>query len=683
VGETVIALPALGGNDLPKFESADQTIEVDVADRPVKAAFYPRRLTREAVARTDRVLETLDRPTWLSAESLESVKHLRTRLVALTARGDPDREAQSDEARELDAIAASLERQTDPYESRTGPMRRALKSPVDGEPTEVGVYVPLTYRPNTRRTWPLVVALHGLNSYPMSMLRVFFGNDDPTREASWKERHVGALPPLDAFVVAPSGHGNSMYRELGEDDVMRAVEWMLRAYPIDPDRVSVTGPSMGGIGAAAIPLHHPDRFAAAAPLCGYHSYFVRRDFVGRHLRPWERFLAEERSNASWAENGARLPLWIVHGTQDLPESNSGVLIERYEKLGFSIKHDHPPVGHNVWQPTYEELKGAKWLVRFRRDPHPASIRFKTTRTRYGDDAWLHVTELAAPDAWGEVDARVRSKRAIDVATRGVAEMSFDRDDKLVEGAVTVKVDGTALAFANGEPLVVHRDGASWSKGPAAHAGPWKKGDVTGPIRDVFHAPITFVYGASDPGQTRANEEVARAFAQIRWGVHVKYPVISDDEFFARGETLANDRALFLVGNARSNRVVRELEPSFPIRIEGDAVVVAGQRFTGRQVGAAFIHPNPKRVDRYVVVVEGVDALGTWRSLSLPDLIPDFAVWDERLGPARGQMNLSSASLRAAGFFRNDWSLPAKIDDPLAGVTRPAPQTEYDATPYLP
>jgi hypothetical protein len=28
-------------------------------------------------------------------------------------------------------------------------------------------------------------------------------------------------------------------------------------------------------------------------------------------------------------------------------------------------------------------------------------------------------------------------------------------------------------------------------------------------------------------------------------------------------------------------------------------------------------------------------------------------------------------------------LPAKIDDPLAGLARPAPQTEYDATPYLP
>ena len=39
------------------------------------------------------------------------------------------------------------------------------------------------------------------------------------------------------------------------------------------------------------------------------------------------------------------------------EENSGVLIERYEKLNFSIKHEHPDSGHNVWQETYEDLKG--------------------------------------------------------------------------------------------------------------------------------------------------------------------------------------------------------------------------------------------------------------------------------------------------------------------------------------
>jgi hypothetical protein len=159
--------------------------------------------------------------------------------------------------------------------------------------------------------------------------------------------------------------------------------------------------------------------------------------------------------------------------------------------------------------------------------------------------------------------------------------------------------------------------------------------------------------------------VARAWARVRTGVHVDYPVLSDIEFFARGEAIANDRALFLVGNAKSNRVVRELEPNLPIRIAGDAVSIGGKLVEPddggaetSQLGAAFIQPNPRRPDRYVVVVEGVGPLGTWRSLSLPEMLPDYVIFDRGVAPARGMLILGAAAVRAAGYFGNDW-LPAK------------------------
>ena len=108
-----------------------------------------------------------------------------------------------------------------------------------------------------------------------------------------------------------------------------------------------------------------------------------------------------------------------------------------------------------------------------------------------------------------------------------------------------------------------------------------------------------------------------------------------------------------------------------------------KRFTGDELGAAFIRPNPRRTDRYVVVVEGTSAIGTWRSLSLPDLLPDFVIWDKTVAPARGQMLLSAGALLAGGFFKNDWSVPDKTEDPLAQTVRPQAKSEYDATPYLP
>jgi len=166
-------------------------------------------------------------------------------------------------------------------------------------------------------------------------------------------------------------------------------------------------------------------------------------------------------------------------------------------------------------------------------------------------------------------------------------------------------------------------------------------------------------------------------------VTVEYPVMSDVEFFAKGEKLANAKGLFLVGNAKSNGVVRALDARLPIHVDGDAVVLGGERYTGREVGVAFIRPNPENPARYVVVVEGVDAPGTWRSLSLPDLLPDFVVYDVDVASARGQMILGSGSVRAGGFFTNAWELPPVVLDPLLHTARPVAKFEYEATPYLP
>jgi hypothetical protein len=349
-----------------------------------------------------------------------------------------------------------------------------------------------------------------------------------------------------------------------------------------------------------------------------------------------------------------------------------VLIDRYDELHYVVKQEHPDLGHNVWQTTYQDLKGADWLRSHRRPPHPRAIRFKTPRTRWADDDWVHVRELSSSDAWGEVIARIDPGNVVYVSAHGVAALALDRDAERIDDAapVEVHVDGRAIAFQAGEPIELHREESGWSAGARPHQGPYKHGHVTGPIRDVFHEPILFVWGASDPTQARANEEVARAWARVRWGVHVDYPVVSDTEFFARGEPLANERALFLVGNAASNRLVRELERDLPVRVDGDGIVLGTQRIrpkdgtAGRsQLGAAFIRPNPRRPDRYVVVVEGVGAIGTWRSLSLPDMLPDFVVYDEDVGPASGQLTLGVAQVRAGGFFDVDW-----------GVHEPPPRT---------
>jgi hypothetical protein len=282
---------------------------------------------------------------------------------------------------------------------------------------------------------------------------------------------------------------------------------------------------------------------------------------------------------------------------------------------------------------------------------------------------------------------VKSKTAIVATTSGIAQLTFARDDKLVDprGRTTVTIDGTPLAFDEGEPLVLHKaPGASWAKGALLTSTPRKRGHVTGPLRDVLHEPVLFVYAADE--EARINERVARSFAD-RPGVPASYPVISDAQFLERGEPLANDRALFLVG--RTNKVLARLEDdaagarSFPLHVGGGSVTVGKTQLTGSELGAAFIHPNPLRPDRYLVVVAGADAVGMLRALALPELLPDFMVWDATLAPARTQLVLGAGAFRAAGMFKNDWSLPATVADPLAKTRRAASPIEAEVNVDVP
>ena len=210
VSDLVVSLPAID----PWTGTA--TLETTVAGRIVKSTIVARPQSERALVRAERARSRVKGDeTWLLPGSLDSVQHLAHRLSRFLARGDGDGEAQAEEARELDRLAANLERGVDPYEGRSGMMRRAVVTPFDGAPSELGLYVPPSYKRGESRKYPLVVGLHGMNSYPMSMMRALFGLDDEKKDPFWKDRHLVPpqdVPAVDAFVITPYAHGNTMYR---------------------------------------------------------------------------------------------------------------------------------------------------------------------------------------------------------------------------------------------------------------------------------------------------------------------------------------------------------------------------------------------------------------------------------------------------------------------------------------
>jgi predicted esterase len=652
-----VLLPAIGADEIGG--EGEVAFEVTVGPSSREFTGVARKGLRDVLARAARLTSEIEaRPAFLKDPdaALATVEYLLRRLLGFAGRHDPDAASQLDEARAFDGFLDAIEKKTDPFLATRGARRVAYRSPLDQKPSPFGLYLPPKFDPNRR--YSLVVALHGLNGKPLNMMRWFFGQDDPGRDGEWEDRHPGALPDIEGIVVTPMGHFNSLYRYAGEDDVVAVMEWAKKNLPVDLDRVTITGPSMGGTGTAWVAFRYPDRFAAAAPLCGYHSYFLRADMAGKK-RPWELAIAEDRSTVSWAPNGLHLPLYIVHGKRDLPMENSGVLIDRYKALGYSLLEEHPDEGHNVWQPTYEDLKGFRWLAGFKRAAHPSRLVFRTDDLRYDRDAWLRVRRLERSLSWGEVKASMGKKSGegkVEVSTSGVLALSFDRDARLLdEGPVTVKIDAETLRFEAGEALDVERREGRWEKGIAAPTAGLHKGSrLAGPLRDVHHEPLVVVYGTADPLLARANEQVARWFASIKPGFEIDYPILADTAY---DPAAWKGHAVALIGGPASNLVTRRLDDRLPIHVRPGEVRAGAERFEGDELGAAFVYPNPDNPGHYVAVIAGASVPGTLRAMSLPDLLPDFVVYDRGVARSRGQMILGRGSLLAGGMFDEQWALP--------------------------
>ncbi|HIG57605.1 MAG TPA: hypothetical protein EYG11_23675 [Candidatus Latescibacteria bacterium] len=140
-----------------------------------------------------------------------------------------------------------------PLSTQRGHLRLAYWSPLDQTAQPYEVYVPASW--NGKEPTALVVALHGSTEDET----VYFERYSIEEQA---EKHGW-------IVVTPYGRGQRAYRDAGGRDVIDVIDRVSRQWSVDPDRVYVTGHSMGGMGCVSLVRDYPDVFAAAAPVASY------------------------------------------------------------------------------------------------------------------------------------------------------------------------------------------------------------------------------------------------------------------------------------------------------------------------------------------------------------------------------------------------------------------------------
>ena len=226
----------------------------------------------------------------------------------------------------------------------TGFLDRSLT--LDGETYRYQVYVPHGYSEST--PWPTVLFLHGSGER----------GDDGMRQTQVglpsAIRWSSELWP--AIVVMPQAPADGNWQGLGGRIAMAALDQTLAEFRTDPDRVSLTGLSIGGQGTWYLAYQHPDRFAAIAPVCGFLVSDHHASFLPESLPHPEETVAAKI---------AGLPTWVFHGDADnvIPVDAARRLVHALEAAGADVRYTElPGVGHNAWDAAYGSAELAEWLL---------------------------------------------------------------------------------------------------------------------------------------------------------------------------------------------------------------------------------------------------------------------------------------------------------------------------------
>lgn len=126
--------------------------------------------------------------------------------------------------------------------------------------------------------------------------------------------------------------------------VLSLLKEKITSLPIDPNRVYVTGISMGGYGTWEIIQREPTLFAAAIPICG-----------GGDTRE------------AWRIRD--LPIWVFHGDADMavPVERSRAMVTALWGCGGHVYYrEYPNMNHDVWTRTYNDREVLDWLFKQKR-----------------------------------------------------------------------------------------------------------------------------------------------------------------------------------------------------------------------------------------------------------------------------------------------------------------------------
>ncbi len=486
---------------------------------------------------------------------------------------------------------------------------------------------------------------------------------------------VGEYSPAEVVVLHPFGRHCNAYKFAGEADVYEAIAHVAEVLPVDEDRISIRGFSMGGAGCWHLATHNPGFWFAANPGAGFvdtvkyqgweNGWPYEATEFGRRLMSWYDL-------PPCVDNLSNTQVIAYSGEIDKQRAGAEMMIDAslasttMTEAGAGIEHViGKGMGHKIDEPSKLIINGRLAEIESAIGARPRKqIHFVTYTLRYNRVDWMCVEGLQEHWKRATIDATIDDPATIRVLTSNVAAFCLDFTRAgwpLKSGYLKLEIDGEMLdgpAVASGEQSKTHwqKVDGSWQQHEAGDDELLqKRPGLQGPIDDALTAPLLFVLPSRPCRhgvvQRFVDREVEHARSTWRRIMRGDDRVVMDKDLTP--EQIASHH-LICFGDFQSNRYLATIASALPIRWTDDAIHVGDKTFDPSQHAPVFVYPNPGSPDHYVVVNSGI----TFRESSNGTnsrqiaMLPDWAIIDVSQ-PADG---VFPGRVVAADFFDESWQV---------------------------
>ncbi len=255
-----------------------------------------------------------------------------------------------------ESLRAALKNRPIESEAPRG-LRRGLKLQHRGKEYSYALFAPAN-SPTPGRL-PLIVVLHGMG-----------GSGDGTVE-KWVQRLSEKF-----IVVCPTYPMGAWWSKTAEEIVLRLIRETQEKYPVDPNKIFLSGLSNGAVGAFMIGMNYPDYFAGIVPIAGG---------ITERLMT---FLVNLNNTPVYMIHGARDPIFPVaylrRVNKILSDMKYPVIFREHQESGMA--HG----GHFL--PKTEIAPMAAWLNVQERISTPRVIRMTREGNHLDSIFWARITK---------------------------------------------------------------------------------------------------------------------------------------------------------------------------------------------------------------------------------------------------------------------------------------------------